>query len=67
MWEVGPLLGIIAGPVIAPVLSVGGIAGTYLLLAATAVIPSWSADGWKNRSRPRLRPANGTRRSRPPC
>ncbi len=42
---VGPLLGIVAGPVIAPVLAAGGITGTYLLLSAVAVVPL--VVGWR--------------------
>lgn len=44
---VGPLLGVVAGPVLAPMLSAGGIKGTYLLLAVVAVAPvaaAWTSE-----------------------
>jgi len=50
----GPLVGIIAAPMIAPVVAIGGIAATYLLLAAVALLPPLAAGML---SAPRLPPA----------
>ena len=36
---VGPLVGIVAAPIIAPVVQLGGISATYLMLSAWAAVP----------------------------